>query len=437
MVWLLVSAALAASDPAEERAFARLEPAGPGATLALAVVDRSGTRMTRSAGGGAIRPPLAAADELFVTLAALGLAAEGTLPLQTPVASLDPTLEGAPAWLTVETALDHETGLTETDGQLLLLQQPPTPAGLRWPASSPGARHSFANTVLVGRAVERAAGEPLATVVRRQLAARFGLALSTDATTPGHQLRFGRAASRATPSTGVLLGSAPSLEDLASLASQILRGDLPETASILDHDGNAWHLGFEPRNLDGTPALLWSRTGAVSQAEILLVPRHERAFVVVGDTGGMWPTVQASPATQAARGWLDLDPAPRSELSVPPGTLSTVLALTVAGVLGSFVLRTRRRSHRPQRLVGWVGFTLLRCLELGVVWVLWSATRNNPLGVEGWRLLYRMQGDLGLLMGSLGPVLAGSAVGRILGALFVGRSRPSPPAGGDPPVSGR
>lgn len=418
MLWLLLSVATAAQDPAEGRAFARLEPVGPGSSLSLAVVDRSGTRSVQTTSTTPAHPPLAAVDELFVTLTALGLAADGTLALQTPVSALDPTLQGAPSWLTVETALDHETGLTETEGQMLLLQQPPTPAGLAWPADSPGARHSFANTVLVGRAMERAAGQPLRALVHDRIASRFGLDLAIPAQTPGHQLLFGRAVPREPPSTGVLLGSAPTIEDLAGLARQLLRGDLPETASILDHDGGAWHLGFEPRNLDGTPALLWSRTGAISQAEILLVPRHERAFVVVGDTGGMWPVVHASPAIQAARGWLELDPAPRSELAVRPGVGSWSLALLLASILGSFLLRTRRDALRPRRLLGWLGFAVLRSLELGVAWVLWTATRDNPLGADAWRVLYRMQGDLAVLLGSLGPVLAGSAVGRILGVVL-------------------
>lgn len=429
MLILLLTTALAAS-PRVDQAAARLPPPGRGAGLTLVVVGPSGAPEVVGPAALTDALPLPASDELWISLTALSLAADGRLPLSTPVATLDPPLAGAPSWLTVGRALDHETGLSDLAGQRLLLQQPPTPAGLSWPAASGTAQHSFANVVLLGRAVERGAGQPLATVVANTMAARFGVAVFAPPTGRGHQLVLGSAWPRAVPQTGVALGASPSLQSLTTLAQRLLSGDGPEAGAILDHDGGAWHLGWEPRDLDGTPALLWSRTGATSQVEILLLPRHDRAFVVVGDTGGVWPTLQPSPAVEAARGWLGL-PAVEAP-AVAWGSLAVgggLLALLVA-CLGSFAHRSRSRTHRPRGIASGLAFAALRSGELGVAWGLWRVTQDNPLGPDGWALLLRQQADLAILVGATGLVLAGSFVGRLVGALVVPRA--APPASCEP-----
>lgn len=124
---------------------------------------------------------LASVTKPFVTLAVLRLIAEGTLRLEDPIGELVHELKALPSQqLTIESLLSHRSGLAawaplfedvpHDPGSEEAVQWIVTEAGRLWDGTRSGQDvYSDLGYILVGVALARFCGEPLARVVREQV----------------------------------------------------------------------------------------------------------------------------------------------------------------------------------------------------------------------------------------------------------------------------
>ena len=279
----------------------RSEQGIPG--LAVGVVEEGTMAYVRSFGVATLEPttalrpdtpfPAASISKLFTTLVVLQLVDDGRLALDSPLSELG--FEGV--WITPRELLTHRSGLRDGDGPDAVLSGELSTGTKVW-------SYADANFDLLGRVVERIAGEPFAAVARRRVLEPVGMEHSTfDTTVPsvvdGHVgCWFGggrrAVAPPADPDSAPSEGLRASVVDLTRWMEVVL-GRSPRLAS-------AWHwdamfesaattdwpdvdqgLGWQVET--GTDEWIVRHAGSVDGIRALLTlwPDRGRGIVVLGN----------------------------------------------------------------------------------------------------------------------------------------------------------
>jgi len=124
-------------------------------------------------------------SKTFVSALAGRLAARGTISLDDPLSKYVPTFPNA-ANISLRELLNHTSGIKDLFANLspAILSHPSQVwtadqvlAGVGTPYFSPGTNYHYSNTnyVLLGMAIERATGQPLATLIRSEFLTPLGL----------------------------------------------------------------------------------------------------------------------------------------------------------------------------------------------------------------------------------------------------------------------
>jgi CubicO group peptidase (beta-lactamase class C family) len=152
----------------------------PGMTIAVTDADGFTAVLPLGWADVAARRPVRAADyfqigsisKSFIALTILALADQGRIDLAAPVARYLPDAPLPHEPITIKELLSHASGLP--DGAPIF---PRTPDARLWCGYAPGSRFSYSNTgfQLLGRVIERVAGEPHQTVADRLVRQKLGL----------------------------------------------------------------------------------------------------------------------------------------------------------------------------------------------------------------------------------------------------------------------
>ncbi|MEW5738172.1 MAG: serine hydrolase [Myxococcota bacterium] len=276
----------------------------------------------------------------FTAVAALRLAAEGRLSLDEDVRALVPAFPAKPWPVTPRQLLGHTSGVGWYRGPRDAWTTTPTTTAqaldlFRWRplVAPPGAQFLYSSFgyVLLGAAIERAAGESYAAHLQRTLWGPLGLAHTGLEASPntqaeraaGYRLEKGRLVP-ARPidlssrfSSGGLRSTA---EDLARWAHALLRGEVVDADTwramttpgvTTGGDVTDYGLGFAVYPVRGRKVLAHSGGVPGATALLLLVPEEDFAVVLLsnlqGQTGLMELAVDLSEVVldggSPRRGW--------------------------------------------------------------------------------------------------------------------------------------
>jgi CubicO group peptidase (beta-lactamase class C family) len=166
------------------RDYARAELAAVGLPgMTLAVTDAEGFTAVLGLGWAdidqrvAVRPghyfQIGSISKSFIALTILGLADEGRIDVDAPVARYLPDAPLPAEPITVAQLLSHTSGLADAPPLF-----PRTPDGRLWCGFAPGSRFSYSNTgyVILGRLIERVTGLPHRRAVGDLVRVKLGLA---------------------------------------------------------------------------------------------------------------------------------------------------------------------------------------------------------------------------------------------------------------------
>jgi len=216
-------------------------------------------------------------SKTFTAMAALALAEDGRLPLQTPVAELLPEWRHHNSWAASDPVrlvhlLEHTAGLDDVSYRHYLIDSATMPLAQALPAFGPyrvrwrpgsGTAYSNAGPLVAGRAIERAAGTDFASFVGARLTGPLGMTSArwTRSDDIAPKLALSYAADGSTPEPFVDTPARPSgslnitARDLAQLPRLLLgRGKLDnervlQAASVqrMETSGSKAHaLGWGP-----------------------------------------------------------------------------------------------------------------------------------------------------------------------------------------------
>jgi CubicO group peptidase (beta-lactamase class C family) len=388
---------------------------------ALAMAPDQGPIWTGAAGGlhADSRVALGSASGVLTTLAVVKARDNGLLGLGDPVTDHLPWLK-LPG-VTVGDLLDHTSGISPTAGDRLTVVAPADLATLAnqmmvtETLAPPGVhRRSAANDLLAGLVLQAATNQPYADALHAQLLRPLALLHTGPTPEPratGHRVILGRpvaswaSTSAATPALGLF----STARDLGRLGQHLVSGSSAMARAVLNHDGDPWHLGWAPLDLDGIPAMHHPGDGADTLVDLVLIPRKATSVMLVSDTGGAVASLaDPRPGVTAALWVVGQPPEPHDGIA-QTSLMAGLVALAVLGGLTSVLVLGLRR--RPTAAAGWVaigGWQLCTVVVLGAAV---AVTVRNPAGPVAWRMLARQQPDA---VGALGALVGVLLIGAIL-----------------------